>query len=199
MCLVDSISISGVACERDLFKGPLQDFKLKSRSQVVSLGGGVRPKDIRGPYYTRAELKVELNATGKKHEVLTYHLAIVEAENEKLLNCAKSVKTKMMKINDLVFEQFNTYWFGFKVRKDLDNIRFYCVMILEDVGSLFQVLAIFHHLFTKCEMISAICNITYEDSTVALTLPSSVVIIPRQLISMFLSKSGPIPRAASHA
>ena len=57
-------------------------FKSKSRSQVLGIGG-VKPKDMRGPNTTRVELEVELNATKRKNEVLTDHLATVE-ENEKL-------------------------------------------------------------------------------------------------------------------
>ncbi|KAJ8444262.1 LOW QUALITY PROTEIN: hypothetical protein Cgig2_024588 [Carnegiea gigantea] len=56
----------------------------------------------------RAELEVELNATRRKNEVLTDCLATVEAKNEKLQNSVESVETEMMKIKDLVLQQFNT-------------------------------------------------------------------------------------------
>ncbi|KAJ8432754.1 hypothetical protein Cgig2_011677 [Carnegiea gigantea] len=83
-------------------------FKSKSRSQVLGLGGGVKPKDVRGSYSTRAELEVELNVTRRKNKVLTDCLATVEAENEKIQNRVESVETEMMKIKALIFQQFNT-------------------------------------------------------------------------------------------
>ncbi|KAJ8446142.1 hypothetical protein Cgig2_000939 [Carnegiea gigantea] len=130
-------------------------FKSKFRSQVLSLRGGVKPKDVRGSYSTRAELEVELNATRKKNEVLTDRLATVEAENEKLQNCIESVETEMMEIKDLVFQQFNTRppsnscdghktrgsnlisifilffenWFGLNVGRYLDGVSFCSVMV----------------------------------------------------------------------
>ncbi|KAJ8427721.1 LOW QUALITY PROTEIN: hypothetical protein Cgig2_022195 [Carnegiea gigantea] len=127
----------------------------KSKSQTLGLGGRVKLKDVRGSYSTRAELKVELNATRRKNEVLTDHSAAVEAKNSKLQNRMESVATEMMKINDLVFQQFNTRppptacdghetrgsnlilifilffenWFGLNVGRYLDGVRFCCVMV----------------------------------------------------------------------
>ncbi|KAJ8433193.1 hypothetical protein Cgig2_004325 [Carnegiea gigantea] len=39
---------------------------------------------------------------------LTYRLASVKAENEKPQNCLEPAETEMMKVKDLVFQQFNT-------------------------------------------------------------------------------------------
>lgn len=83
-------------------------FKSKSRSQIIDFRGGVKPKDIKGLYSTRVELEVELNATRRKNEILIDRLATIEAENEKLQNRVESVETEMMKIKDLVFQQFDT-------------------------------------------------------------------------------------------
>ena len=83
-------------------------LKSKSRSQVLGHRGGVKPKDVRGSYSTRVEREVELNATRRKNEGVIDRLATVEAKNENLQNCMESIETEMMKIRDLVFQQFNT-------------------------------------------------------------------------------------------
>ncbi|KAJ8428149.1 LOW QUALITY PROTEIN: hypothetical protein Cgig2_011522 [Carnegiea gigantea] len=82
-------------------------LKSKSRTQVLDVRGGVKPKDIRGSYSTRAELEVELNVTRRKNEVLIDRLATVEVKNEKLQNHVESVKTEMMKI--MLELNFNFY------------------------------------------------------------------------------------------
>ncbi|KAJ8422677.1 hypothetical protein Cgig2_025366 [Carnegiea gigantea] len=110
-------------------------FKSKSRSQVVGLGGGVKPKDVRGSYSTRTELEVELNAIRRKNEVLTDCLATVEAENEKLQNRVESVETEMMKIKDLVFQQFNTHppsiaRSGHEILVILGRYYAYCLLVV---------------------------------------------------------------------
>jgi len=81
---------------------------IKSRNQVLGLGGGVKLQVIRRSYSTRAKLEVELNVTRRKNEVLTDRLAIVEGENEKLQNHAESFETEIMKVKELVFQQFTT-------------------------------------------------------------------------------------------
>ncbi|KAJ8420999.1 hypothetical protein Cgig2_002569 [Carnegiea gigantea] len=83
-------------------------FKSKSQSQVLDIEGGVKRKDIRRLYSTRAELEVEFNATRRKNEVFTDRLAPVEAKNKKLQNHVESVETEMIKVKDLLFQHFNT-------------------------------------------------------------------------------------------
>ncbi|KAJ8432978.1 hypothetical protein Cgig2_022622 [Carnegiea gigantea] len=97
-----------VAWELDEIRDVMEKDPSLSQMEVLGLGGGVKPKDVRGSYSTRAELEVELNVTRRKNEVLIDHLATVEAENEKLQNRVEPVETEMMKIKDLVFQQFNT-------------------------------------------------------------------------------------------
>ncbi|KAJ8444469.1 hypothetical protein Cgig2_024033 [Carnegiea gigantea] len=76
--------------------------------KVLGIGGVVKAKEIRGPYSTRDELEVEVNASRRKNEVLTDHLAAVKVENEKLQNHVESVETKMINIKYLVFQHFHT-------------------------------------------------------------------------------------------
>ena len=81
-------------------------FKSKSQSQVLGLGGGVRPKDVRDRTILELSLRVELNVTRRKNEVLSDRLATVEAKNENSQNYMDPIETKMMKIKDLAFQQF---------------------------------------------------------------------------------------------
>ncbi|KAJ8435845.1 hypothetical protein Cgig2_003868 [Carnegiea gigantea] len=56
----------------------------------------------------KSPLEVEHNVTRRKNEVLTDHLATIEAENKKLQNHVESVESEMMRIKNLVFRQFNS-------------------------------------------------------------------------------------------
>ncbi|KAJ8420890.1 hypothetical protein Cgig2_003186 [Carnegiea gigantea] len=59
----------------------------KCIKRVLGIRGGVKPKYIRGPYSTRAELKVVLNATRRKNEVLD-HLATLKQKMKNFKLCA---------------------------------------------------------------------------------------------------------------
>ncbi|KAJ8443023.1 hypothetical protein Cgig2_028246 [Carnegiea gigantea] len=74
---------SKIAQKYDEIRDVMENDPSLSQMEVLSLRGGIKPKDVRGSYSTRAELEVELNATRRKTEVLTDRLATVKAENEK--------------------------------------------------------------------------------------------------------------------
>jgi len=84
-----------------------QVFKSKSRSLILGLGGGIKVKDIRGPYSSISELEVELSAARRKNEVLTNCSVIVEEENEKFQSHVESVEMELTKVKDFVFQQLN--------------------------------------------------------------------------------------------
>ncbi|KAJ8434502.1 hypothetical protein Cgig2_001555 [Carnegiea gigantea] len=71
-------------------------FKSKSSDQVVGSGGGVKAKDIRGPYSSR-----------EKNEVLVDRWATVEVEAEKLQNCVELVEAEMANFKDTVFQRLD--------------------------------------------------------------------------------------------
>ncbi|KAJ8430865.1 hypothetical protein Cgig2_023543 [Carnegiea gigantea] len=114
-------------------------FKSKSRDSVVSYGGRVKAKDIRGPSRTRVKLEVELNATRKTNEVLIDRVTTVKIENENLRKHVESIEAEMGKFKDWVSKQLNI------TIPPCTNIK----NIHEDAGSLFQVLMLFHYLATR--------------------------------------------------
>ncbi|KAJ8430534.1 hypothetical protein Cgig2_025463 [Carnegiea gigantea] len=71
----------------------------RAEKYVLGLREGVKPKDARGSYSTVPELEVQLNVTRRKNDVLTNRFATVKIEN--------LVETKIMKVNNLVFQQFS--------------------------------------------------------------------------------------------
>ncbi|KAL2930066.1 Structural maintenance of chromosomes protein 4 [Bienertia sinuspersici] len=82
-------------------------FKSKSRDRVVGFGGGIKPKDIKGPQPSREELEVELNTTKKQNQVLESRVEALEVENNDVKDRVGSVEAQMKRFKDMMMNQLN--------------------------------------------------------------------------------------------